>query len=254
MIWIERLVSLLAIVILWQAAVSIEIVPEQYLPGPMTVVAALFDLVQSGEAIDAEVLTLSRALFGLAVTLPLGIGLAVLAWLLRPVRLALQPVLELLRPIPPAAIVPVTIFMIGFGMELYLFTIVFVTVWPIYLNTLAALDGVNDVQLQTGRAYGCSRAELVRSIVLPQALPQIFVGIRIAAAISLIAAVVTELLTGRDGIGYLLFSKAFALRIPEVFALTLLCGLNGILLNQLVNFARSFFIGWHIRMTAEAAS
>ena len=96
--------------------------------------------------------------------------------------------------------------------------------------------------------------ELIRSIVLPQALPQIFIGIRIAATVSLIGSVVTDLFAGQDGLGYLLFERAFALRIPDVFALTVLCGINGMLFNQMVLVLRRFIIGWHEQMMAEATA
>jgi ABC-type nitrate/sulfonate/bicarbonate transport system permease component len=96
--------------------------------------------------------------------------------------------------------------------------------------------------------------ELIRSVVLPQALPQIFIGIRIAATVSLIGSVVTDLFAGQDGLGYLLFERAFALRIPDVFALTVLCGINGMIFNQMVLVLRRFVIGWHEQMMAEATA
>jgi ABC-type nitrate/sulfonate/bicarbonate transport system permease component len=166
----------------------------------------------------------------------------------------LQPWTELLRPLPPAAIIPICMFAIGLGIKLYLFIIVFAAIWPVYFNTVAAFSGTSDVLLRTGRAFGCTRMELIRSIVLPQALPQIFIGIRIAATISLIGSVVTDLFAGQDGLGYLLFERAFALRIPDVFALTVLCGINGMLFNQMVLILRRFIIGWHEQMMAEASA
>ncbi|MGZ5837388.1 MAG: ABC transporter permease, partial [Xanthobacteraceae bacterium] len=99
-----------------------------------------------------------------------------------------------------------------------------------------------------------SKLELMWSVVLPQALPQIFIGIRIAATIAVIGSVVTDFFAGQDGLGYLLFERAFALRIPDVFALTLLCGVNGMLFNELVMVLRRFVIGWHEQMMAEAVA
>jgi ABC-type nitrate/sulfonate/bicarbonate transport system permease component len=95
---------------------------------------------------------------------------------------------------------------------------------------------------------------MIGSIVLPQAMPQIFVGIRIAATVSLIGSIVTDMFAGQDGLGYLLFERAFALRIPDVFALTLLCGLNGMIFNEMVLLLRRLMIGWHEQMVAEAVA
>ena len=83
---------------------------------------------------------------------------------------------------------------------------------------------------------------------MPAALPEIFTGIRYAATISLIAVIVSEMLAGRDGIGFMIFKKAFALRTAEVFGLMFLVGVNGVLLNGLVNLLRRGVTGWHIRM------
>jgi ABC-type nitrate/sulfonate/bicarbonate transport system permease component len=79
-------------------------------------------------------------------------------------------------------------------------------------------------------------------------MPEVFAGIRYAATISLIAVIVSEMLAGRDGVGFMIFKKAFAMRTPEVFALMFVVGINGVLLNGLVNILRRSFTGWHMGM------
>ncbi len=229
--------------------------PERYLPSPCTTAEALARIVASPDDMKAVALTLLRALAGFALTVPLGIALGVLGALVPVFQRMLRPWTELLRPLPPAAIIPISVFAIGFGLKLYLFIIVFAALsGRSTFNTVAAFSGTNEVLLRTGRAFGCDRLALVRSIVLPQALPQIFIGVRIAASVSLIGSVVTDLFAGQDGLGYLLFERAFALRIPDVLALTVLCGINGMLFNQMVLGLRRLFIGWHEQMMAEAAA
>lgn len=254
MIWLRRLIALTFVMAIWQTGVLLEVAPERYLPSPLRAAEAMVHMFMSAEDMRAEALTVTRALAGFAITVPLGIALGILGAMYPPVRRMLQPWSELLRPLPPAAIIPICMFAIGLGIKLYLFIIVFAAIWPVYFNTVAAFSGTSDVLLRTGRAFGCTRMELIRSIVLPQALPQIFIGIRIAATISLIGSVVTDLFAGQDGLGYLLFERAFALRIPDVFALTVLCGINGMLFNQMVLVLRRFIIGWHEQMMAEASA
>src|SRR5204863_2994067 len=133
---------------------------------------------------------------GFALTVPLGIALGILGAMFTPFRKMLQPWTELLRPLPPAAIIPISVFAIGFGLKLYLFVITFAAVWPVYFNTVAAFSGTHEVLLRTGRAFGCDRFALLREVILPQALPQIFVGVRIAASVSLIGSVVSDLFAG----------------------------------------------------------
>lgn len=254
MIWVRRLLALLVILTIWQIVVWLELAPQRYLPAPARVAQAVVAMFASADDMRAEALTMLRALAGFALTVPFGIALGILGALVPAARKMLRPWTELLRPLPPAAIIPISVFGIGFGLKLYLLVIVFAAIWPVYFNTVAAFSGVNEVMLRTGRAYGCGKVSLITTIVLPQALPQIFIGVRIAATISLIGSVVTDFFAGQDGLGYLLFERAFALRIPDVFALTLLCGLNGMLFNQLVLVLRGLIIGWHEQMMAEAAA
>ena len=254
MIWLRRLAALAFVLLVWQIAVWLQVAPERYLPSPWRAAEALARIVASPDDMRAVALTLLRALAGFALTVPLGIALGILGVLVPVFQRMLRPWTELLRPLPPAAIIPISVFAIGFGLKLYLFIIVFAAIWPVYFNTVAAFSGTNEVLLRTGRAFGCDRLELVKSIVLPQAMPQIFIGVRIAASVSLIGSVVTDLFAGQDGLGYLLFERAFALRVPDVLALTVLCGINGMLFNQMVLMLRRLIIGWHEQMMAEAAA
>jgi ABC-type nitrate/sulfonate/bicarbonate transport system permease component len=104
------------------------------------------------------------------------------------------------------------------------------------------------VQINTGLMLGYNRAEVLWRIKLPAALPEIFAGIRYAATISLIAVIVSEMLAGRDGLGFLIFRKAFALRTPEVYALMFVVAANGVVLNRLVALLRGWATGWHVAM------
>jgi ABC-type nitrate/sulfonate/bicarbonate transport system permease component len=252
MIWLRRGLAFALVVGVWQTAVWFEVAPERYLPTPAQALQALLRILTSRDDMAANGLTLARALAGFALTVPLGIALGALGALVPAFQRMMRPWSELLRPLPPAAIIPISVFAIGFGLKLYLFVIVFAAVWPVYFNTMAAFAGTSDMLLRTGRAFGYSKVALVCSVVLPQALPQIFIGIRIAATVSLIGSVVTDLFAGQDGVGYLLFERAFALRIADVFALTVLCGLNGMIFNEMVLGLRRLIIGWHVRMMAEA--
>jgi ABC-type nitrate/sulfonate/bicarbonate transport system permease component len=232
----------------WYLAAWAGDIPEQYFPTPLPVLKALITNLSDPDVLRQEALTLGRAITGVFLAISFGLALALAADRFVLVRQALQPVSELLRPIPAAAIVPITVFVFGFGVKFFLFVVTFVCLWPVYLNAAASLRGVNEVLLLTGRSFGCSASQLLWGVKLPAALPEIFVGIRLAAAHSLIAVIVSEMLTGRDGIGGLLFQRAFAIRVSDVFALTLLCGMNGLLFNQVFALIRERLVGWQTRM------
>lgn len=232
----------------WQLVYALGAVPEKYFPSIPTIAAAFWQMLTDGVVISAWATTFLRALIGLVGAAVLGVALAIISDLSPVLSRGIRYISDVLQPIPPAAFVPMAVFMLGLGTKLYAFVIILVTVWPPYLNGVAALAGVGPVQLSTGRMFGLSNRGLLWRVKLPAALPEIFTGIRYAATISLIAVIVSEMLAGRDGIGFMIFKKAFALRTPEVFGLMFLVAINGVLLNGFVNLLRKGVTGWHIRM------
>jgi len=249
----RTLISFVLVVAVWQFVASLGLVPEKYFPGIPAIASGFWAMLKSGELFNAEWRTLTRALVGLAGASALGIGLAILSDISPTFRRGFAPVAALIQPIPPAALVPMAVFMLGLGPKLYTFIIILVTVWPPYFNGVAALASVSDVQIRSGQMLGLSRWEILWRIKLPAAMPEIFAGVRYASTISLLAVVVAEMLAGHDGLGFLLIRKAFAIRIPEVYTLMFVCALNGVVMNAMVNALRWQMTGWHIRMTGQPA-
>ena len=245
--------AVLLILGIWQAIHVLSGIPPEYFPPVTTAVTAFFVMFVTRDVIENEIITLSRVALGMAGSVTCGISLAILAAAYQPVRRALEPITELMRPIPAAAILPISIFIWGFNYKLFLFLTVFVGIWPVYLNTLSGLNGASDVLINAGRSFGCGLWALMRDIRLPHAVPEMFVGIRIASASALTSTTVAEMLTGRDGIGSLIFLRAFAIQVADVFALTLLTGINSILLMQMTFWIRDAIAGWHKRMALETS-
>lgn len=235
---------------LWEALVLTRLVPAEYFPGPVETVQALGAGLLSGEFSMAWLQTVSRAVSGAVAASALGIALALLTARYLRLRQAFDPLAELLRPLPPAALVPISIFFLGLGWALHAFILVFACLWPVYLNAAAALRSVPSVQLRTAAVFGYEGWGRVLQVQLPGALPEIFIGVRIAAGIALIATVVTEMLAGRDGLGFVLNDAATTLRIPDMFACLLLLMFSGLGMNALVLALRRRIVSWHEDLTA----
>lgn len=248
------LASLLGSLLVWQGLVSAQLVPAAYFPGPVATFQALYAGLLSGEFSRAAVQTFSRAVLGVIAATALGLVLALLTARYRRLRQAFDPLAEFFRPLPPAALVPIAIFFLGLGWALHAFILIFACLWPVYLNAASALQSVSSVQLRTAAMFGYEGWSRVLRVQFPSALPQIFIGIRSAAGISLIATVVTEMLAGRDGLGYVLNDAATTLRIPDMFACLLLLMVGGLTMNGLVLALRRQVVGWHEGMTASNRS
>jgi ABC-type nitrate/sulfonate/bicarbonate transport system permease component len=246
----RALVGMLVLVLMWQGVSWLALVPATYFPPPMTVADAFVDSVRRGEITRAVALTFGRALAGLLGAIVFGLTLAVVATRYTVFGRAITPVAELFRSLPPAAITPLSIFFLGLGWKLYAFILIFACFWPIYLNAFAALNAVPKQQLATARVFGHTGWGQMLRVQLPAALPDTFIGIRLAAAVALVAAIVAEMLAGRDGLGYLMSDAAFSLRIPDTFVGLVAAMACGVVMNLLVLAARRGLIGWHETMTA----
>lgn len=250
--WNKPLVGLAGLLAVWQAVVLTGSIPEDYLPGVPAILQSMRDLLGSREFWVNEGLTLLRAVAGLLLAGVTGIGAAVLGARYRVVRRALAPLVQIMLSLPPAALVPLSIFALGLGMPLFLFIIWFACVWTIYAVSDRALQASEPVQMHVACSLGYRPWELLWQVRLPAAVPQIASGVRIAAAGSLMAAVAAEMLAGKDGLGFMLYDSAFTLRIPEMFALLAVTGLNGVLLNAAVLRLRHRLAGWHDSLAAMA--
>jgi NitT/TauT family transport system permease protein len=240
------------LLVLWQGVVATGWIPREYLPGVPEIGRALAGMLGSLRFWRSEGTTVARAGAGLALSVMLGVGLALAGARLRRVDRALQPAVDILRSLPPSALVPLAIFTLGLGWPLYLFIIVFGGVWPVYVSAQNALAASEPVQLSAAAVLGYDASEVLWRVRLPAALPEIFAGVRIAAGACLVSTVAVEMLAGQSGIGFLLFDSAFSLRTAETFALLVVAGVNGFLLNAGVLAARRVLVGWHDQLVAAA--
>jgi NitT/TauT family transport system permease protein len=236
----------------WQAVVLTGWIPREYLPGVPEIARQLLGLSTSSRFWSSEAVTLWRAGAGLALATALGVGFALLGARLRLADRAMQPAVDILRSLPPSALVPLAIFSIGLGWKLYLFIIVFGGVWPVYVCAQNALRASEPVQLHAAAVLGWDASETLWRVRLPAALPEIFSGIRIAAGACLISTVAVEMLAGQSGVGFLLFDSAFSLRTAETFALLVVAGCNGLLFQGVVASCRRWCVGWHDTLAATA--
>lgn len=249
---LRALLGFAGLLVIWQAVVSTRWVPEEYLPGVPAIVRAVVEQFASPAFWQAEALSLARAVGGLLLAAASGIGAAILAARYRLVDRALAPLVQIMLSLPPAALVPLSIFALGLGWKLFAFIIWYAAVWVIYASASNALRASEPVQLHMARALGYGAWETLWRVRLPAATPEIFTGLRIAAAGSLMATVAAEMLAGKDGLGFMLYDTAFSLQIPQMFALLAVAGFNGVLLNQAVLFLRRRLAGWHDALAAMA--
>jgi NitT/TauT family transport system permease protein len=210
-------------------------------PKPVEVARGIVELIQKGLLAKYVVASLFRVSwgFGLAVVLGIPLGL-VLGWF-RPAFLALNPMIQVLRPISPIAWIPVAILWFGVADSAPIFLIFLASVFPITVSSMAAVMNVQSVYLRAAQNFGLRGLALFRRVILPAALPQIITGIRIALGVAWLVVVAAEMIAVNSGLGYLIIDARNAgKRYDLVVAGMVMIGLIGLLLDLLVRQLERF--------------
>ncbi len=243
-LWETRLSGVclvLALLCLWEASARFEIVQSVNWPPFSAVLVALERGLAAGDLRKVIESTLWCMLRGYAIGSAIGVSLGFAVALWRPIRLTVEPAIEILRTIPATAVIPPLIFIFGLGDPLKLFIIAFAVVFPVALNTISGVASIDPLYLQVARTFGVSRFRTLRRVVFPAALPFIMAGLRTGLGLGLIVTVVSEMIAGGGGVGYYLLEMQYALRAADMYAAILLLAALAYVLNQL-------FVMWEARV------
>ena len=190
--------------------------------------------------------------YGIACSVAVAAGLAL--GLSTPLRRATDPIVQFLRAIPPPALLPFGILVLGVGNAMKIFIIAFVCLWPVLLNTIDGVAGVDPTLRETARVYEIGPVDRVLRVTLPAAAPQIFAGMRTALSLALILMVISEMVASTNGIGYFVLQAQRSFAIPEMWSGILLLGILGYVLNALFLLVERRVLRWHRGSRASALS
>ncbi len=210
-------------------------------PTPLEVLRGLGELARQGLLLKYIVASLFRVSwgFGLAVLIGVPLGL-VLGWF-RPAFAALNPFIQILRPISPIAWIPVAILWFGVKDTAPVFLIFLASVFPITVSAMAAVQNMQQVYLRAAQNFGLSGFPLFRRVIFPAALPQVITGIRIALGVAWLVVVAAEMIAVNSGLGYLIIDARNAgKRYDLVVAGMVMIGLIGLILDWLVRSLEKF--------------
>ena len=236
---------LLALLVVWELIAQAELVNPLIVPPLSKIFISFWSLVSSGQIPLQILVSTKRAAVGYLLAAIVFIPLGVLMGLFDRVHRALEVVLEMVRPIPPPVIIPVAMLFFGLEDEMKVFVIFFSCAWPILLNTLDGVRGVDRVLLNTARTFGLSQGKIIRQVILPVCSPQIMTGLRVSLPITLILVVISEMVGSTDGIGYFILDSQRRFRVSQMYAGMLSLAILGYVLNQLFNFLHRLLLPWH---------
>ncbi len=232
---LSRLAAPLALLALWQA-ISVLVLDDStraLLPPPTDVAVAAWQLLLSGELLHHLTDSLRRefiAFLWALTAIPLGVAMG---WWTA-VNRQLDPLVEVLRPIPPLAWIPLSILWFGVGDTQNQFIIFLGIFFPILLNTISGVKGVEPNLVRAARCFGADEAAVLRRVVLRAALPQIVTGVRIGLGVGWMALVAAELVGANSGLGFMINDARSLLRTDIVIVGMIAIGLVGLALDLLI--------------------
>ena len=227
----------------WEIAMHVKNVQSDSLAAPSQIAIAFKDAMLDGTILSRTAETLRAALLGLALGGGSALILSIILGLVPPVARLLQFTIEVLRPVPSVALIPVAILTLGFGYGMEISLVTFSTFWPILIYGHAAITNIDEQMLDLAKVLRLKTFARITKIILPATLPRYFVAFRLATAVSLIIAVTVEIAANPLGIGYELMQASQSLHPDLTFALVLWIGLVGWTLNTLLLFAQRRLFG-----------
>lgn len=214
------------------------------LPAPSVILATLADIVRTESLVQPLLQTLGLMAAGYAIACCLGIVLGVAMGRSDAVHRLMEPLVELVRPIPKPALIPPLFLFLGIGLETMLFIVALAAFFPVLINTLQGVRGVDPVLLNTARTLRLSRLAVVFKVVLPAALPMVATGMRVSLGLALTLVVVAEMLAGENGVGFLILDMQRAFQIQRMYAWLVVLAVLGLLLNAAFEWAENRALPW----------
>ena len=238
------LISFAFVLGLWSLVGLSGVVKEAIFPAPWSVWSATVEMWRNGTLQTDLAKSLGRAAVGFGIGATLGVTMGLLTGRVAVVRTLLNPFLNLLRPIPAIALVPVAIVWFGIGEGSKYFVVsytVFLTVW---FNTHHGMQYVPETYLRAARTLGASKLREFATVVLPAAAPHIFAGIRLGVALAFLSLVAAELSGASSGIGFRLQEARQYVRTDRMFSLLIILGILGALADLVVHWIGKKLVHW----------
>jgi ABC-type nitrate/sulfonate/bicarbonate transport system permease component len=234
----------LALIVLWQAASSLSLWSANLLPSPAGVVRACFNMAVAQVLFRDIAASVLRVVCGFTIAAIAGTSLGLFLAVERRLAPPFRHVIELLRPIPPIAWIPLAILWFGIGNSSAIFIVAIGAFFPIVLNTFEAVSNVKMLYINTAFCLGANRSLLLTDILLPAAAPQILIGLRIGLGIAWTSLIAAELIGAQSGLGYMIQLNRLILQMENVIAGMIVIGLIGLSMNSLARRVERSLVPW----------
>jgi ABC-type nitrate/sulfonate/bicarbonate transport system permease component len=242
--WITGKISVSIVLIVWQFLSGTGKVNALLLPSPLSVFQAAVKLMADGTLPVDTAVSLGRVLAGFVVAFCVAVPLGVLMGTWWVVKDSVTPLVEIIRPVPPIAVIPVAMLWLGIGEPSKIFLIAYGAFFPILLNTIAGFRAIDPIHIRAVESLGAKRWDVVRHVVILSAFPHIVVGARLGMAMGFIVLVAAELIAADSGLGFLIQDARQHFMTDQIFVGIIAIGIIGFALNQTLLVVERWIVPW----------
>jgi NitT/TauT family transport system permease protein len=242
----RRLASVVVLLLVWETVVRLQIVPTFVLVAPSTILSEMIRLTASGELPKHIQASMVRVLSGYSLAIIAGVLLGALMGWFRWLDDIVDPLVELLRPVSPLAILPLTILWLGIGQTSKIFVIWYGCIFPILLNTYAGVRGVPKSTIEAARTLGANTGEMLLHVVFYHSLPLIMTGARISFAVGMIVIIAAEMVAADSGLGFMILTAQQTFRTGELYAGIVSIAAIGFVGDRTLRLVRAKLCPWYV--------
>jgi NitT/TauT family transport system permease protein/sulfonate transport system permease protein len=243
---LRKFAGLGLVLLVWQGLASLDLINPFLLPPPSRLIATFWDMLIDGSLIVHAASSLERVVVGFLLAAFAGTLLGVALGWWPAVSEQLMPIVEAVRPIPPIAWTPLAILWFGIGNAPSYFLVFIGAVFPVFVNTFAAVRGLDRTQINAALCLGAGPRLLITDVVIPASLPIIFPGLRIALGVGWMCVVAAELIAAQSGLGYLIQQSRMLLQTQIVLTGMITIGIIGFVMNAGMIWLERRLIPWKI--------
>jgi ABC-type nitrate/sulfonate/bicarbonate transport system permease component len=233
-----------ALILLWQGAAEWGWIDIRFFPAPTQIVSDWRGMFKDGQYWTHLWASVQRILYGYLWGAGLGLIVGLMIGRTKMIKAALEPTIVALYTVPKLAILPLLLLIFGIGESPKIMLIAITVFFIVLINTTGALETVPAGHIEAGRSFGLNRFDMVRHVILPSALPQIFIGLRLAAGIAVLALVGAEFVAAKAGLGFLIWNS-WNIGIPSYMYIGIISiAILGVLANSLLRFLQKLAVPW----------
>jgi ABC-type nitrate/sulfonate/bicarbonate transport system permease component len=248
----KRAISPLVVLLVWEGVAHTGWIDQYFLPPLTTVVGTLYTMIRTGEIFPHIAISIYRGFSGYLYAAIAGIFIGLCIASSRLMEHISDPLIELLRPISTFALVPLMFLWFGVGESSKIILIAKACFFPIVLNTIAGIKGVDAKLVQAARSLGAEGFRLWTNVLIPSAMPMIVTGLRISTAIALLSIVGMEMIAADSGIGFLIVDAQRVFATDRMFAGIIVIAVLGFYVDRMARYLQHRFMGWHVETSLAA--